>query len=267
MRDRDAAPARAVEALVAPVAVVGDGRMGRALVAALHAAGVAVVGPLGRGAAADDAAVVLLAVPDSEIAAAAEAVAPAPLVGHLSGATGLDALGGHESFSIHPLLTVTERGAAFEGAPAAIAASTRRARETALALAAALGMRPFEVADHDRAAYHAAASIAANFLVTVEGFAADLASTAGVDRAMLAPLVRAAVDAWESEGAERALTGPIARGDVETVSRQRAAVAERMPDRLGLFDALAAATTDLAERAATGRRAADHAAATEGGAR
>ena len=49
-------------------------------------------------------------------------------------------------------------------------------------------MRPVEVADDDRAAYHAAASIASNFLVTLEGAAERLAATAGVDRE---PLVAA----------------------------------------------------------------------------
>ena len=68
----------------------------------------------------------------------------------------------------------------------------------------------------------------------------------GVDRALLAPLVRAAVEDWAALGAERALTGPIARGDEETVARQRAAVAERTPDLLPLFDALVDATRAVA---------------------
>ena len=103
-------------------------------------------------------------------------------------------------------------------------------------------MRSTRVADEDRAAYHAAASIASNFLVTLEGAAERLAATAGVDRALLAPLVRAAVENWAARGAEDALTGPIARGDEETVARQRAAVAERTPDLLPLFDAMVDAT-------------------------
>ena len=49
-----------------------------------------------------------------------------------------------------------------------------------------------QVADGDRAAYHAAASIAANFLVVLEGAAERLAATAGVQRELLVPLVRAA---------------------------------------------------------------------------
>ena len=134
----------------------------------------------------------------------------------------------------------------FAGAGCAVAGSTPRALAVAEALAGRLGMRPARIDDADRAAYHAAASIASNFLVTLEGAAERLAATAGVDRAALAPLVRAAVEDWAALGAERALTGPIVRGDEETVARQRAAIAERTPELLALFDALADATRALA---------------------
>ena len=228
-------------------AIIGAGRMGRALSAALRAAGCPVTGPLGRSADVGDADVVLLCVPDAEIAAAAAAVPPAPgrLVGHVSGATTLAPLAGHEAFSVHPLMTVTEHTSpeAFAGAGAAVAGSTPRALEAARAIAASAGLRPFEVADEDRAAYHAAASVASNFLVTLEAAAERLL---GQDRELLVPLVRATVDNWARLGAERALTGPIARGDEATVERQRDAVAERAPELLALFDALAAATRDLA---------------------
>jgi predicted short-subunit dehydrogenase-like oxidoreductase (DUF2520 family) len=110
------------------------------------------------------------------------------------------------------------------------------------------------VAAEDRAAYHAAASIASNFLLTLEAAAERLAATAGLDRALLVPLVRATVENWSAQGAQDALTGPIARGDELTLARQRAAVAARAPDLLALFDALADATRDLAS--ATGREAA-----------
>jgi predicted short-subunit dehydrogenase-like oxidoreductase (DUF2520 family) len=52
------------------------------------------------------------------------------------------------------------------------------------------------------------------------------------------------VENWARDGAS-ALTGPIARGDEETVARQRAAVAERTPELLELFDALADSTREL----------------------
>jgi len=231
------------------IAVVGAGRLGTALAAALRAAGLSVSGPLRReqdvGAATS---LVLLCVPDGEIAAAAATVAAGSLVGHCSGATTLDPLAGHEAFSLHPLMTVPAGSPpeAFRGAAAAVDGSTPRALATAQALAERLGMRPMRVAPEDRAAYHAAASIASNFLVTLEAAAERLAATAGVDRAALAPLVRAAVDTWVELGAERALTGPIARGDEGTVARQREAVLERTPELAPLFDALVDATRALA---------------------
>jgi predicted short-subunit dehydrogenase-like oxidoreductase (DUF2520 family) len=227
---------------------VGHGRLGTALADALRAAHVPVDGPLGRGATAGDAQVVLLCVPDAEIAGAAARIAPGRLVGHCSGATTLAPLDAHpEAFSLHPLMTVTASGADFEGATAAVAGTTDAARRTARDLAAVLGMTPIDVPDHDRPAYHAAASIASNFLITLE-WAAE--RVGGLDRAQLAPLVRATVDNWAAQGAHDALTGPIARGDEETVAKQRAAVAERAPDLAPLFDALSAATRDLAQAAA-----------------
>jgi predicted short-subunit dehydrogenase-like oxidoreductase (DUF2520 family) len=233
------------------IAIVGRGRLGPALAAALDAAGRRVLGPLGRGADGAGADVVLLCVPDAEIRAAARAVTTREglIVGHCSGATGLDVLRPHEALGLHPLMTVTHAGATLAGAGCAIGGSTLRALHVAESLAAAVGMRPFPVADDDRAAYHAAASIASNFLVTLEAAAERVAATAGVPRAALVPLVRTAVENWAALGAEEALTGPIARGDDAVVARQRMAVAARAPDLIGLFDALADATRDLARRA------------------
>jgi predicted short-subunit dehydrogenase-like oxidoreductase (DUF2520 family) len=205
-------------------------------------------GPLGRGADVTGADAVLLCVPDHEIAAAAALIAPGPLVGHCSGATGLNALGAHEGFSLHPLMTVAGASTTFTHAGAAIAGSTPRALRFASQLADALGMRSVEIADGDRAAYHAAASIASNFLVTLEAAAERMAESAGVDRELLVPLVRATVENWAAIGPENALTGPVARGDQATVAAQRAAVAERAGELLPLFDTLVQATRALARR-------------------
>ncbi len=232
-------------ALSLTTAVVGAGRVGRALTSALPG----VRGPFGRGyAGGGEIEAVILAVPDGQIAAAAACLARGPLVGHCAGALGLDVLAGHECFAMHPLMTVPASGADFGGAGAAVAGSTPRAEAFAVEVAEALGMRPVHVADTDRAAYHAAASMAANYLVTLEDAAERLMVTAGGDRALLVPLVEAALANWAATGGPAALTGPIARGDRATVERQRAAVAERCPDLLELFDALAGATRRLAER-------------------
>lgn len=238
---------------VCHVAVVGPGRMGHAITAALPDAS----GPFGRGFDGADSTdstdgtgrpydVVLLCVPDREIERAAARVRPGPYVGHCSGSTGLDVLAPHRAFSMHPLMTVTGAPTSFAGAGCAVAGIDSDAHAVAVALARRLGMTPTTVADADRAVYHAAASFAANFLVTVQAAAERLAGHAGVDRESLVPLVRAAVENWAASGAEHALTGPIARGDEATVQRQRAAVAVREPGLLPLFDALADATRSLA---------------------
>ena len=224
--------------------------MGHALATSLRAAGLTVHGPAGRGEVPRGEAI-LLCVPDAEIEAAAAAVAGAArFVGHASGATPLTALAasGAAAFGLHPLQTVSDRDALFTGCGCAVAGSTPESLATATALAEALGMRPFEIADGDRAAYHAAASVASNFLVTLEAAAERIAGEAGLApheaRALLAPLVRTTVENWAAHGPERALTGPVARGDEATIARQRAAVPE---DLLPLFDALVAQTRDLAE--------------------
>lgn len=222
--------------------------MGSALAHTLSAAGVDVVGPLGRDADPAGVDVVLLCVPDAEIARAAAAIAPGPLVGHCSGATGLDVLAPHEAFGLHPLMTVLGQDTVFAGASCAVAGTTDRALAAAHVLADHLGLAAFPIDDEDRAAYHAAASIASNFLLAVEDAAERLAATTGAGRDLLVPLVRATVDNWAAAGARSALTGPIVRGDDATVARQRKAVAERTPDVLALFDALTAATRTLADR-------------------
>ena len=226
------------------LAVVGDGRMGRALVAALPDA----AGPFGRGFDGAGFDAVLLAVPDGQIATAAALIAPGPMVGHCSGALGLDVLAPHEAFGLHALMTVTQAGATFAGAGAAVAGSSPAALAFAQRLAAELGLHTVEIADVDRAAYHAAASIASNFLVTLEDAAETLLRTAGADRQLLVPLVRAAVENWAALGGPQALTGPIARGDEATVARQRAAIIDRAPELLPLFDTMAEATRALAAR-------------------
>jgi predicted short-subunit dehydrogenase-like oxidoreductase (DUF2520 family) len=230
-----------------PLAIVGRGRLGTALASALREAGWAVIGPLGRGAARQRAQAVLLCVPDAEIKPAASLLDLGQPVGHCSGASGLDLLAPHEAFSIHPLMTITGDGGDFRGAGAAIAAGTPRALALAAEIARTLGLRAVEIAERDRAAYHAAASIASNFLVTLEAAAERLALSAGADRELLVPLVRATVENWARLGPRRALTGPVERGDERTVARQREAVAERAPELLTVFDALVASTRALAD--------------------
>ena len=227
-------------------AVVGAGRLGTVLAAALSN------GPaLRRGdAVPPDADVVLLCVPDGKIADAAAAIGPGPLLGHCSGATGLDVFDGREGFSLHPLMSVPtgSEPSVLQGAGAAVDGTSERALATARTLADALGMRSTRVKPEDRVAYHAAGAIAANFLVALEACAERLAATTGITRAQLAPLVLATAEQWARLGPEAALTGAIARGDEGTVARHRAAIAERTPELLPVWTELAEVTRAVAGR-------------------
>lgn len=258
------------------VAIVGAGRLGCALARALRAADVAVEGPLGR-AGAPTARIVLLCVPDAEIAAAAASLggprttpangtgaasvgAADRFVGHVSGATPLEALAdaGGAAFGLHPLQTFAggEGPEAFRGIGAAVAGTTPEALAVSCDLAERVGMAPIEISDSERAAYHAAASIASNFLVTLQAAAERVAGAAGIApadaRALLAPLVRSTVENWAERGPRDALTGPVARGDHATVARQRGAVERHAPDLLRLFDELVTCTAAVARGEAGG---------------
>lgn len=243
----------------AHVGVVGAGRLGTALCAALREAGLDVEGPAGRGEVPRGCDAIVLCVPDAEIPAAAAVVAgAAPLTGHTSGATRLDALAvsGGGAFGLHPLQTFVSQGeaspalAAFAGAGCAVAGSTPEALAFAAGLARTLGMTPFEIDDAGRAAYHAAASVASNFLVTLQAAAERIAAGTGLEpeeaRALLVPLVRRTLENVAALGPGRALTGPVARGDEATVEAQRQAVEDTAPELLDLFDALVRHTRALA---------------------
>jgi predicted short-subunit dehydrogenase-like oxidoreductase (DUF2520 family) len=235
--------------------VIGAGRLGTALAAALSAAGYPTEGPARRGEVPSGCHALLLCVPDAEIGAAAQAVTgAAPLVGHTSGATPLSAMAaaGPDLFGLHPLQSFAggEGPSAFAGAGCAIAGTGEEAVALARRLAEDLGMTAFEIDDDGRAAYHAAASVASNFLVTLEAAAERIAARADLQpeeaRALLAPLVERTVRNWAELGPERALTGPVARGDEATVAAQRAAVEEAAPELLALFDQLVERTRELA---------------------
>jgi predicted short-subunit dehydrogenase-like oxidoreductase (DUF2520 family) len=241
----------------APLVVVGRGRVGGSLARAAEATRieVRVAGHDEIAAATERAGAVLLCVPDAAIAAAAADVPEGPaFVGHVSGAGTLNLLAeaaarGARAFSLHPLQTFASGDTPVEGTPAAIAGSDREALSFARQLAEVLGMRPFEVAEEDRSAYHAAAAIASNLLIALEESAAELLARLGTDEAreLLAPLVLRTAANWAELG-PRALTGPIARGDQTTVDGHRAALRERAPELLPLYDALAERARAVADR-------------------
>jgi predicted short-subunit dehydrogenase-like oxidoreductase (DUF2520 family) len=256
----DAAPAAGARQF-SRLAVIGPGRAGRSIATAAIAAGLAVrlAGRTDALEAFRDSELALLCVPDAEIvgacATAAAAVPPLRFVGHTSGATTLGALSaaadaGAEVFSLHPLQTIPDAQTDLVGAPCAVAGSTARALELARDLANQLQMRPFEIPEDRRDAYHAAAAMASNLLVALEECAADLMDRAGVDapgRELLAPLVLRSAANWAERGPD-ALTGPIARGDEATVQRHLDALRSVAPELVPVYESLAERARALAAR-------------------
>jgi predicted short-subunit dehydrogenase-like oxidoreductase (DUF2520 family) len=194
------------------ITVIGTGRAGWAVAARLRERGVAV---------GEDGDLRLLCIPDRSIAEVARSIEPGPWIGHVSGGTPLAALDPHTTrFSVHPLQTLTTaRGPEqLDGAWGAVTADDAEGHARAHWLAETLGLRPFTLADGNRAGYHAGASIASNFLVTLYRAAATLVAEAGAPPEALVPLMTRTIE----NGFE--LTGPISRGDWETVERHREAL-------------------------------------------
>lgn len=186
---------------------------------------------------------VLLCVPDRAIAEVAAAVETGPWVAHVSGATPLAALAPHtRRFGLHPLQTFTLRRGPeqLDGAWGAVTAETEEAAAAATWLAETLGLRPFALADERRAAYHAGAAIASNYLVTLRHAAGALLESAGAPPEALDPLMlRTIENSFE-------LTGPIERGDWETVDRHLQAIRQERPELEPLYRVLADATVAVA---------------------
>jgi predicted short-subunit dehydrogenase-like oxidoreductase (DUF2520 family) len=139
---------------------------------------------------------------------------------------------------VHPLQTFTRaRGAdQIDGAWAAVTAETADARRAGWSLAAWLGLQAFDLPDDRRAIYHAGASIASNFLVTIHRAAVRAVAAAGAPPEALLPLMRRTIDnAFD-------LTGPIARGDRATVEAHIAAIRRDLPDLEAFYRVLAEAT-------------------------
>ena len=268
---------------VGPVYVVGAGRLGAALLLRWRAAGVAVAGAWSRtpaGAARASALlkfsvdagpdpptdlgvaeVVVLGVPDDAVVTMASALAasgalrPSHVLLHCAGALDASALAPAEALvsstgSMHPLQTVSDPEAGSRALEGAWAACEGGARETAVELAQAAGLRPVRLRPGSKAAYHAAAVLACNDLVALFDVALQLMELAGVEReqgrSMLVPLVRATVDNLGELTPEEALTGPIRRGDVGSVRRHLEVVDGPARD---VYLALGRAALALARRA------------------
>lgn len=262
------------------VGVIGAGRVGAVLGAALSAAGHDVVATSGLSVASAERAarllpgvplvpadevvtaadLVVLAVPDDTLTGLVAGLAgtgawrPGQLTFHTSGAHGLAVLAPAEQagvlpLALHPAMTFSgapEDADRLVGAPFGVT-SRPEYRPVAETLVLEMGGEPFFVAEEDRGLYHAALVTGANHLVTLVAEAADLLRTAGVgDPArVLAPLLTAALDNGLRRG-DRGLTGPVSRGDVGTVRDHLETLAERAPQSVAAYVAMSKRTTQRA---------------------
>lgn len=273
------------------VGVLGAGRVGSVLGAALVLAGHEVVAASGvseasRGRAAAllpdaplvpadqvpaRADLVLLTVPDDVLPelvaglAAVGAFGRGTLVAHTSGRHGLAVLEpatrvGALPLALHPVLPFGGNavdlhrlsGTAFGvTAPDAL-------RPVAEALVVEMSGEPVWLTEEQRPLWHAALAHGANHLTTLVASSADLLRTAGVEdpAAVLAPLLGAALDGSLRAG-DAALTGPVARGDAGTVRAHLEVLARLAPEVLPSYIAMARLTADRA--LASGRLDADRA--------
>lgn len=267
------------------VGVVGAGRAGTAMAAALGRAGHRVVAASAVSQASIDrvaarlpgvpvlrpeevierAGLVLLTVPDDALAglvaglAATEVRLEGKLMAHASGRYGLAVLDpivarGALPLAMHPVMTFTGRvedEARMNGISYGVTAPDLL-RPVAEVLVVEMGGEPAFIAEDKRGLYHAALANAANHLVTLVTASADLLGTVGVaDPArMLAPLLYAALENALALG-PAALTGPVARGDAQTVAAHVAAIKAAAPEMLGSYLALARLTADRALAART----------------
>jgi predicted short-subunit dehydrogenase-like oxidoreductase (DUF2520 family) len=265
------------------IAVIGPGRAGSALARGLGAAGYRVAAVQGRhpenaerlaqelgarttrtaAGALELADLTILAVPDGAIAPLSRELADSicnaggKSAVHLSGAQDRAPLGplatmGVRTGVFHPLQTFARRpesaanlrGSAvgIEAGPPLDAVLNRMALD--------LGGEPFSLNGVDRARYHAAAVLAANYPITLLVEAERLMAGSGVDpevahRGLLA-LLRGAVSNLNGSRPREALTGPAARGDTETVRRHLDSLVGD-PELEQIYRLLAGRTTRLAK--------------------
>ena len=267
------------------VGVIGAGRAGAVVAAALHAAGYPIVGTVAVSAAsreraarllpgtpirpADEVAancdLLLLAVPDDALGplvaglAATGSLSRGQYVAHLSGRHGLDVLAaatarGAVPMALHPAMTLTGATSDVERLRGAAFGVTVQAEAAGLAaqLIQDIGGTHVPVAEEFRPLWHAGLAHGANHLVTLVSSAADVLRAAGATdpAAVLGPLLSAALGNALAAG-DSALTGPVARGDAGTVRAHLDALDASVPSErstyLGLARATASRLADLPE--------------------
>ena len=208
----------------------------------------------------DEVELIILAVPDDAIAplAASLRMYGGQAMIHTSGALGAEVLApamaaGTQIGAFHPLVAFadTERAVeALHGATIAIEGDDQLASMLA-AMAEALGATPVRLAPGSKAAYHAAAVLAAGGFVALLDAIAELGRVAGLDEAgslaIYGPLIEGTLGNARALGIRAALSGPMTRGDVGTLEAHRETLGLHAPNVIPLYVAAAGREIDLGE--------------------
>jgi predicted short-subunit dehydrogenase-like oxidoreductase (DUF2520 family) len=208
----------------------------------------------------DEVELIILAVPDDAVASLAGSLRmySGQAMIHTSGALGAEVLApamaaGTQIGAFHPLVAFadTERAvAALHGATVAIEGDDQLAAMLA-DMAEAIGATPVRLTPGSKAAYHAAAVLAAGGFIALLDAIAELGRVAGLDEAgslaIYGPLIEGTLGNAKALGIRAALTGPMTRGDVGTMEAHLATLAAHAPTVLDLYVAAARREVDLAE--------------------
>jgi predicted short-subunit dehydrogenase-like oxidoreductase (DUF2520 family) len=209
--------------------------------------------------AADNADFVVITTPDDAIAVVAGEVRwhAGQYVVHCSGADSLDVLEparlcGAQVGSFHPLQTFASIQKAIDNLPGSTFALEAEGDllEVLKEMSRALEGRWIKLGAGDKAAYHTAAVMSCNYLVTLVKMATDLWASFGIPREeaiqALLPLLKGTISNIENLGIPKALTGPIARGDIGTVQIHLNTLKETAPDILPAYSELGLQTLPVA---------------------
>lgn len=208
----------------------------------------------------DEVELIILAVPDDVIGplAASLRMYGGQAMIHTSGALGAEVLepamaAGTQIGAFHPLVAFadTERAvASLHGATVAIEGDDQLASMLA-AMAEVIGATPVRLAPGSKAAYHAAAVLAAGGFIALLDAIARLGRVAGLDEAgtlsIYGPLIEGTLGNARALGIEAALTGPMTRGDIGTLEAHLATLRAHAPDVTDLYVAAASRELDLVE--------------------
>jgi predicted short-subunit dehydrogenase-like oxidoreductase (DUF2520 family) len=208
----------------------------------------------------DEVELIILAVPDDAIRSVAASIRlySGQALIHTSGALGAEVLepamaAGTQIGSFHPLVAFADIERAVEALHGATVAVEGDDQLVALLadMARAIGADAVRLAPGTKAAYHAAAVLAAGGFVALLDAIAELGRVAGLDEAgslaIYGPLIEQTLGNARALGIRAALTGPLTRGDVGTLETHLATLAADAPDVLPLYRAAAAREIALAE--------------------